>query len=604
MVRWSTDVLKLILVLEVVRRCFLPSKEVTTVDDDSDGSIQKRNQTQQDDDLEELSSTRRPSPAVPLLLLVMIFFLPTLLRRNLTSGYTTPLLLPILTSFILRAMRGGMMDSDIMKWILPALGDGDLATRMAYLPPLEQHYTFEQLNERYYRDWGAWRKAFPTNPALQPSHHHLGSKNNQTDTVGSGRSAGSGMLALINAITSLKSSPSQSKQQQRLEQGGTKTIVSSLSTKYPHVYNNGTAIVLDMTKLDTQASSMETIRDQISFLIHLVQSEDEQFFQSKKGGGVVEEGANGIASSDSTMSNATDDATTTTTAAAQESEENDANSPVLEVIVLFESPGGSVSSYGLAASHLQRLRSTPGIKLTICVDSVAASVGYMMACMASPNQLYCAPFAMVGSIGVIGQSVNVQKALQNFGVRPYVFLGGKNKQPVGMLGDVTKEGMETMQLMIDRIHDSFREHVREAREESLVKAFVAEGADKPPNNYFKLGSQAKLSHSQQSLDRVANGDVFLGVQALKLGLVDRLITSDEYIAERIQHGTRVLKLVIHHRHAGLSSLFMGPPHHSFSWNKWFVRAKSVMSTVASSWSGIDGSNVSPTNVQLKMDAHL
>jgi ClpP class serine protease len=487
------------------------------------------------------------------------------------------------------------------------LGDGDLATRMAYLPPLEQHYAFEQLNERYYRDWGAWRKAFPTNPALQSSHHHLGGKNNQTvssvDTVGSGRSAGSGMLALINAIASRKSSPLHTKQQQRLEQGASKTKVSSLSTKYPHVYNNGTAIVLDMTKLDTQASSMETIRNQISFLIHLVQSEDEQFFQSKKGDRVVEEGASGVASSDSKSSNATDDATTMTTAAL-ESGGNDANSPVLEVIVLLESPGGSVSSYGLAASHLQRLRSTPGVKLTICVDSVAASGGYMMACMASPNQLFCAPFAMVGSIGVIGQSVNVQKALQNFGIRPYVFLGGKNKQPVGMLGDVTKDGMETMQLMIDRIHDSFREHVREAREESLVKAFVAEGADKPPTNYFQLGSQAKLTHSQQSLDRVANGDVFLGVQALKLGLVDRLITSDEYIAERIQHGTRVLKLVIHHRHAGLSSLFMGPPHHSFSWNKWFVRAKSVMSSIASSWSGIDGANVSPTNVQLKMDAHL
>ena len=371
-VRWTTDVLKLILVLEVVRRCFLPSNEVTTIDDDSDGSIQKRNQTRHDDEIvDEMSSTRRPSAAVPLLLLVIIFFLPTLLRRNLTSGYTTPLLLPILTSFILRFLRGGMMDSDIMKWILPALGDGDLVTRMAYLPPLEQHYAFEQLNERYYRDWGAWRKAFPTNPALQSSHHHLGGKNNQTfssvDTVGTGRSAGGGMLALINAIASRKSSPLQSKQQ-RLEQGGSKTKVSSLSTKYPHIYNNGTAIVLDMTKLDTQASSMETIRDQISFLIHLVQSEDEQFFQSKKGDRVVEEGASGIASSDSTMSNATDDATTMTTTATAESEGNDANSPALEVIVLLESPGGSVSSYGLAASHLQRLRSTPGVKLTMVLS--------------------------------------------------------------------------------------------------------------------------------------------------------------------------------------------------------------------------------------------
>ena len=134
----------------------------------------------------------------------------------------------------------------------------------------------------------------------------------------------------------------------------------------------------------------------------------------------------------------------------------------------------------------------------------------------------------------------------------------------------------------------------------MVKAFVAEGdTDKPPSNYFQLGSQTKLSHSQQSLDRVANGDVFLGVQALKLGLVDRLITSDEYIAERIQHGTRVLKLVIHRRPVGLSTLLMGPPHHSFGWKQWIVRAKNVASMIASSWSDINANSV-----QLKMDTRL
>eukprot|EP00985_Skeletonema_marinoi_P023548 scaffold15742_cov178-Skeletonema_marinoi.AAC.7 len=583
--RWSTDVLKLILVAEIVRRYFLPSRSSIAMTDD-DSSIAKRNQTRTDDGVEEDMPTK-PSPAVPLILLLVIVILPTLLRRNVASGYA-PLLLPILTSFIFRSIRGGV-DSDLMKWIMPALGDGDLATRMAYMPPLEQHYAFEQLNERYYRDWGAWRKAFPTNPALQSHHYHLG--RNEASETGAGRggmSAGSPMMALIDAITSRKSSPSQLKRhemQQKQQSGGSKSKVSSLSSIYPHVYNNGTAIVLDMTKLDTMASSMERIRDQISFLVHLVQSEDEEFFQSKQSSKVELE----------LTSNTTENITT-----AGENQATDVSPPQLEVIVLLESPGGSVSSYGLAASHLQRLRSTPGIKLTICVDSVAASGGYMMACMASPGQLLCAPFAMVGSIGVIGQSVNVQKALENFGVRPYVFLGGKNKQPVGMFGDVTKDGMETMQVMIDRIHDSFREHVREAREDSLVKAFVAEGdTDKPPSNYFQLGSQTKLSHSQQSLDRVANGDVFLGVQALKLGLVDRLITSDEYIAERIQHGTRVLKLVIHRRPVGLSTLLMGPPHHSFGWKQWIVRAKSVASMIASSWSDINANNV-----QLKMDTRL
>eukprot|EP00986_Skeletonema_menzelii_P005351 scaffold1924_cov140-Skeletonema_menzelii.AAC.15 len=576
-VRWSTDVLKLILVVEVVRRCFFPPRSSdATIDDDS--TIERRNQTRTDGVDEEMPT--KPSPAVPLLLLLMVVILPTLLRHNISSAYT-PLILPIVTSFIFRSIRGGA-DSDLMKWIMPALGDGDLATRMAYLPPLEQHYAFELLNERYYRDWGAWRKAFLTNPALQSHQYHLGRNDASGTGTGCGRmSAGSPMMSLIDAITSRKSSSSQLKQ--RKQSGQPKSKVSSLSNIYPHVYNNGTAIVLDMTKLDTQATSMERIRDQITFLVHLVQSEDKEFFQSVK----VES---------EPTSNTTENITS---APLVENQATDVSPPQLEVIVLLESPGGSVSSYGLAASHLQRLRSTPGIKLTICVDSVAASGGYMMACMASPGQLLCAPFAMVGSIGVIGQSVNVQKALEKYGVRPYVFLGGKNKQPVGMFGDVTKDGMETMQAMIDRIHDSFREHVREAREESLVKAFVEEGdADKPPSNYFQLGSQTKLSHSQQSLDRVANGDVFLGVQALKLGLVDRLITSDEYIAERIQHGTRVLKLIIYRRPVGLSSLLMGPPHHSFAWKKWIAGAKNVASMISSTWSD------SQNNVQLKIDTAL
>ena len=103
--RWSTDVLKLILVFEVVRRCFLSPSRSSSIETTDDNGIETRNQTQSDDDdVEDLST--KPSPTVPLLLLLLIFLLPTLLRRNIASGYT-PLLLPILTSFIFRSMRGG-----------------------------------------------------------------------------------------------------------------------------------------------------------------------------------------------------------------------------------------------------------------------------------------------------------------------------------------------------------------------------------------------------------------------------------------------------------------------------------------------------------------
>lgn len=178
----------------------------------------------------------------------------------------------------------------------------------------------------------------------------------------------------------------------------------------------------------------------------------------------------------------------------------------------------------------------------------------MMACMSSPGQLYCAPFAMVGSIGVIGQSLNIQKTLESYGVRPYVFRGGKMKNPVGTVGDVTKEGMVAMQQMIDRIHGAFREHVASARNEAFTEALLSDAIPKPAGNYFQLGGSSEMDGPSLSIehvmDQVATGDVFLGVQALKLGMVDRLITSDEYIAERIRQGSRVLKLIDYHK-AGL-----------------------------------------------------
>jgi serine protease SohB len=195
----------------------------------------------------------------------------------------------------------------------------------------------------------------------------------------------------------------------------------------------------------------------------------------------------------------------------------------------------------------------------------------MMACQATPGQLYCAPFAMVGSIGVIGQSLNIQKTLEGYGIRPYIFRGGKMKNPVGMVGDVTRDGVVAMQQMIDRVHDAFRDHVASARGDAFATAAAASSLSnaipKPCDDYFRLSAGGDQRMSAQStsiahvMDQVATGDVFLGVEALKLGLVDRLITSDEYISERIQSGARVLKLINYRRPTGLSNLFSVPPYH-------------------------------------------
>jgi serine protease SohB len=79
------------------------------------------------------------------------------------------------------------------------------------------------------------------------------------------------------------------------------------------------------------------------------------------------------------------------------------------------------------------------MRVTVCVDKVAASGGYMMACMASPGFLFAAPFAVVGSIGVLGQALNIHNTLLSWGVQSLVFRGGKDKAPVGLVGEVTKE---------------------------------------------------------------------------------------------------------------------------------------------------------------------
>ena len=384
--------------------------------------------------------------------------------------------------------------------------------------------------------------------------------------------------------------------------------------------NNGTVIILDMTKLDAQVSKMESIRDQISFVVRLVDSlkEDEEEVHKEvrqMAGSIVdamhkmkqvnnnddvEEKKHSLDGDDDDVKNATgpttvnateseesprptteanetllnvtldnnemkDTATTTQSTTTTTTAQTESSSPIIvEVIVLLESAGGGVSQYGLAASHLQRLRSNPNIQLTICVDTIAASGGYMMACMSSPGQLYCAPFAMIGSIGVIGQSINVQKTLEKYGIKPYVFRGGKMKNPVGMVGDVTKDGVVAMQGMIDRVHDAFRDHVATAREGVFSNLSLLDGIPKPVGSYFhpNLGKESIPSSSmsiEHVLDHVATGDVFLGTHALKMGLVDRLITSDEYINERIRQNARVLKLINYHR-VGLSGLFSPPSH--------------------------------------------
>jgi serine protease SohB len=166
-----------------------------------------------------------------------------------------------------------------------------------------------------------------------------------------------------------------------------------------------------------------------------------------------------------------------------------------EILLRLESPGGMVHSYGLAASQLHRIRSKD-IPLTICVDKVAASGGYMMACVAS--NLIAAPFAYIGSIGVLVQIPNFNKLLKKKNVDFEMVTAGEHKRTLTMFGENTAKGREKMLEDVTEVHDLFKGFIRDSRP----------GMD---------------------IDKLATGETWLGSRALELGLIDEVATSDEII---------------------------------------------------------------------------
>ncbi|HEX8544745.1 peptidase [Pseudomonas syringae] len=169
-----------------------------------------------------------------------------------------------------------------------------------------------------------------------------------------------------------------------------------------------------------------------------------------------------------------------------------------EVVLRLESGGGMVHSYGLASSQLARIRQA-GIPLTICIDKVAASGGYMMACIG--NKIISAPFAILGSIGVVAQLPNVNRLLKKHDIDFEVLTAGEYKRTLTVFGENTEKGREKFQEDLDITHDLFKNFVARYR-------------------------------PQLAIDEVATGEVWLGMAALDNQLVDELKTSDEYLSER------------------------------------------------------------------------
>lgn len=171
-----------------------------------------------------------------------------------------------------------------------------------------------------------------------------------------------------------------------------------------------------------------------------------------------------------------------------------------EILVKVESPGGLVHGYGLAASQLQRIRDAE-VPLTIAVDKVAASGGYMMACVA--NRIIAAPFAVLGSIGVLAQLPNFHKLLKKNDIDFELYTAGEYKRTLTMFGENTEKGREKFVEELEQTHDLFKEFVR---------------ANRP----------------QLDIDKVATGEVWYGQQAVEEGLVDDLQTSDAFVQDHLK----------------------------------------------------------------------
>lgn len=194
-------------------------------------------------------------------------------------------------------------------------------------------------------------------------------------------------------------------------------------------------------------------------------------------------------------------------------------SPKDEVLIRLETPGGVVNGYGLAAAQLQRLRDK-NIPLTVCIDKIAASGGYLMACVA--NQIIAAPFAIIGSIGVVAQIPNFHRLLKKNDIDVELLTAGEFKRTLTLFAENTDKGRKKFQEDLEKIHNRFKEYLLTNR-------------------------------SQLDMDKIATGEHWLAKDAYELKLVDSLQTSDDYVLEKFNH-YNAYKIIAHSKLPLISKL--------------------------------------------------
>ena len=201
-----------------------------------------------------------------------------------------------------------------------------------------------------------------------------------------------------------------------------------------------------------------------------------------------------------------------------------------EVIIRLNNHGGLVSNHGLGASQLQRLRDH-GFHLTVCVDEIAGSGGYLMACVA--HKILAAPFAIIGSIGVIMQIPNFYRFLQKQNVDYEEHFAGEHKRTLTLFGKSTEEKRKKLKEQLEEIHTHFKNYIIKYR-------------------------------PTLDLSKIATGEHWLGIKAKELGLVDDITTSDDYILSLLNN-KKVYKLTLKEEElTGIQKLFSKKTEHTSS----------------------------------------
>jgi serine protease SohB len=185
------------------------------------------------------------------------------------------------------------------------------------------------------------------------------------------------------------------------------------------------------------------------------------------------------------------------------------------VALVINSPGGSAVQSHLIHGRIRALAAEHKVPVIAFLEDVGASGGYMIACAA--DEIICDASSIVGSIGVVGATFGLEKAIKKLGIERRVYTAGKNKAMLDPFLPENPEDVKRLKAIQEEIHESFI---------GLVKARRGKKLKGPESALF-------------------SGEYWVGSKAVELGLADRI--GDIRTVLRDKFGAKVVTPLIAER---------------------------------------------------------